>query len=318
MNTFNGFSQTALGLSRNPLGIIALFVVLVYGIAGLVFSVSAQHLTPPERFPIILFLSIFPALILATFAYLVAYHHTKLYSPRDFPQDDGFIRALQVAPPSASKKRAQEEAEEIEKDMLAAPSDHTQSTGQESVKADTPHTRVASDEEKTPLDNRDNDSVVRSGNADAFLSGLTETLGLATLYATAEELVFRELERQFSVPVRRNVALGSREFDGVVLSQRPIVVEVKFMHKGLLNTIERTLRSLDKSLSSFPDISIILALVSRENPDSRLKESIVSKVDQITSGMKRGISVSIYRFDELNDQYGLYSGPTRPDDKTSD
>lgn len=36
MTEIKSFGQTAKGLARNPLGIIALFIVLVYGVAGLV------------------------------------------------------------------------------------------------------------------------------------------------------------------------------------------------------------------------------------------------------------------------------------------
>ena len=38
------FAKAARRLAKNPLGIIALFIVLVYGIAGLVLGYSAEHL----------------------------------------------------------------------------------------------------------------------------------------------------------------------------------------------------------------------------------------------------------------------------------
>ena len=86
------FGETAQRLSRNPLGIIALLIVLVYGIAALILGVSSQNLQANERIPLVWFLVIFPVLILVAFYRLVAYHHVKLYAPQDFADEDGFFR----------------------------------------------------------------------------------------------------------------------------------------------------------------------------------------------------------------------------------
>lgn len=68
-------------LSKNPLGIIALLISAIYGIASLVLSISFSELkTPYERLPLIWFVIIFPILILIGFIYLVIFHHEKLYS----------------------------------------------------------------------------------------------------------------------------------------------------------------------------------------------------------------------------------------------
>ncbi len=65
------FLSTAQNLARNPLGIIALFIVLVYGIAALVFGFAATNLDGTERLPIVWFLVLFPVLVLAAFYRLV-------------------------------------------------------------------------------------------------------------------------------------------------------------------------------------------------------------------------------------------------------
>jgi len=108
------FGQTAQKLAKNPLGIIALFIVLVYGIAGFVFSSAAQHLQPAERAPLIWFLVIFPVVVLFSFLWLVALHHTKLYAPEDFKNEDSFFRAMS---PSEQRERIKEELQEIENDV---------------------------------------------------------------------------------------------------------------------------------------------------------------------------------------------------------
>lgn len=94
MGPLKTFGDTAKGLARNPIGIIALFIVLIYGFASLVVGFSG-NLTPAERLPIVWFLVFFPIIVLAAFTWLVSQHHTKLYAPSDYKADDAFIRASQ-------------------------------------------------------------------------------------------------------------------------------------------------------------------------------------------------------------------------------
>jgi len=67
------FGETAKSLARNPLGIIALFIVMVYGFASLV-TAFAGSFTAGERLPLIYFLICFPVLVLCVFAWLVSKH----------------------------------------------------------------------------------------------------------------------------------------------------------------------------------------------------------------------------------------------------
>ena len=87
-------TKSAKDLSRNPLGIIALFIVLVYGFACLLFGFSASDLESAERSPIIWFVVLFPVLVLALFGWLVSNHHDKLYGPKDYRDDDSFLRTI--------------------------------------------------------------------------------------------------------------------------------------------------------------------------------------------------------------------------------
>ena len=81
----------AKGLSGSPLGIIALFILLVYGFAALTFGVSLGNLGP-ERIIIVWFLVIFPVLVLLIFTYLVMRYHRHLYGPTDFVDQELFLR----------------------------------------------------------------------------------------------------------------------------------------------------------------------------------------------------------------------------------
>jgi cytochrome c oxidase subunit IV len=77
------FGDIAQKLARNPLGIIALFIVLVYGFAALVTGFSSSF-TANEKLPLIYFMIIFPVLVLGVFGWLVSRHSNKLFAPSDF------------------------------------------------------------------------------------------------------------------------------------------------------------------------------------------------------------------------------------------
>ncbi len=85
------FGDTARGLVKNPLGIIALFIVLVYGFAALV-TAFARSLSESERLPLIWFLVLFPVLVLGVFSWLVSRHGGKLYGPSDYKDEENYIR----------------------------------------------------------------------------------------------------------------------------------------------------------------------------------------------------------------------------------
>jgi hypothetical protein len=91
----SSFAKQAKSLARNPIGIIALFIVLVYAMAACVLGFSSA-LTPDERLPIVWFLVSFPVLVLLSFVWLVAKHHEKLYAPTDYESDEGFLSSARL------------------------------------------------------------------------------------------------------------------------------------------------------------------------------------------------------------------------------
>lgn len=85
------FAESAKGFTKSPLGIIALFIVLVYGFASLVVGLGrgiSDHIAP-----LIYFMVFFPILVFLGFLWLVAKHHNKLYGPSDFKNEDNFLKA---------------------------------------------------------------------------------------------------------------------------------------------------------------------------------------------------------------------------------
>lgn len=110
-NALKNFANSARELSKNPLGIIALFIVLVYGFACLLFGFSAKHLEVIERAPLIWFTVIFPVLVLVLFGWLVAKHHEKLYGPPDYRTDEAFLKTFQQKTQDKTKKAGESEKE---------------------------------------------------------------------------------------------------------------------------------------------------------------------------------------------------------------
>ena len=102
----SGFGGVAVSLARNPIGIIALFIVLIYGFACIVAGLGTSW-SAGERLPLIYFLALFPLVVLAVFAWLVTAHHKKLYAPSDFRDEANFV---ELAKPALSTLRVVEQA----------------------------------------------------------------------------------------------------------------------------------------------------------------------------------------------------------------
>ncbi len=108
------FLKGAKEFARNPLGIIALFISLIYGFASLLLNSAAEKLTAAERWPLIIFIVIFPIMVLVSFYWLVKSHHGKLYAPGDFKDDKSFLRTL--SPEEQEKKLDKEVKESLVED----------------------------------------------------------------------------------------------------------------------------------------------------------------------------------------------------------
>lgn len=105
MSELSSFGATAKGLARNPLGIIALFIVLIYGFAALTLGFNTK-LEAAERTPLVWFLVLFPVAVLILFGWLVSRHHEKLYAPSDFRSDEVFLRRVQTTQRHTAELRA--------------------------------------------------------------------------------------------------------------------------------------------------------------------------------------------------------------------
>ena len=140
MNPFQGMG----GLTRNPLGILAVFLGILYGIAGLLLGIDAQPLTEANQTVITWLVAIFPFVSLAVFAWLVSKHHAKLYSPHDYRTDEGFFASVR---PSTAAEVEEKLAAEVD-----AISSEAETEPQSSLAVDAPEADGESGAESTPVD----------------------------------------------------------------------------------------------------------------------------------------------------------------------
>ena len=101
----------AVKLSRNPLGIIALFILLIYGFASILFAFSGNNFTNAQKWCFVVFLVAFPCIVLIIFTVLVIYHHQKLYAPGEFKNEENFMGF------STPKDKAKELEKEVKKEQ---------------------------------------------------------------------------------------------------------------------------------------------------------------------------------------------------------
>ena len=203
------FLSNIKNLTRNPLGIIALFVSMIYGFSCLVLSTSITNLEYAyERLPLIWFVIIFPIIILAAFIYLVIFHHEKLYSPSDFRDDDSFIQTIDE---NKRIKRIQDEVESLE----------TSPKSEDFLEKDN------SDVAKLSENSKNQDTVDGSQRSDITVSELLK------MYTNSEKWTLNELNLKYNVilkpQVRLRTPLAHFEFDGFGTNRNStFIVEVKF------------------------------------------------------------------------------------------
>lgn len=116
-------------LVKNPIGIIALFISMIYGFANLLLGATASSLSSYERFPLIIFIVLFPVVVLGIFYLLVSRHHGKLYAPGDYKDDQSFLRTL------SQEEREQKLEKDIEEAIPLATDEQTPTQNQPNTSA---------------------------------------------------------------------------------------------------------------------------------------------------------------------------------------
>lgn len=204
-------------LVRNPLGIVALFISLIYAFANLLLGATVSSLTEQERYPLIIFIVLFPVVVLGVFYRLVSKHHGKLYAPGDYKDDQSFLRTL--SPQERQEKLEREVAESLPDrgapESLSFPS--------EALPATTKTERVFTTDAVSP--------------------------SLAQLYdeiRNTESAAVSYLEREFGLAEARDIAIENTgvSFDALLKSgDKPLFAEVKTLRAPIRssNLLDRVL-----------------------------------------------------------------------------
>jgi hypothetical protein len=269
-NGLKEFGDITKKLSVNPLGIIALFIVLIYGIAAMVLGFSSNNFMPGERLPLIWFLVVFPPVVLFSFTWLVANHHTKLYAPKDFPDPSQFLQALN---PDQQRQKLESEVRLLEGEKLRASNEKSEIEAEKVPSiADTPRNM------------------------------------LMARVLLAEDLVLRELSSEYGVDIKRQMGLGRDiGIDGMFAkSGEGFGIEVKFFRtqKNVRNIVESLRRVRDHlGRLGWKRFNFILAAVIDDTGTQdvdRVKKCIQKAVDDLETE----IEIRYFIFSELTAKYG--------------
>jgi hypothetical protein len=186
---------------RNPLGIVALFISLIYGFASLLLGSAADKLESPERWPLIGFIVLFPFAVLFVFYKLVTKHHGKLYSPGDYKSDDAFLKTL------TAEERRQKLMNEVEEVTGAPVSDLTP-----------PSESISTQSKVTNRVSSVKDKIIR-----------------------AEQYVISRLETELQISPTKDVKVGKQGyvFDAgyIVPGERATFLEVKSLSRPQVNIL---------------------------------------------------------------------------------
>ncbi len=276
METIDGFMKNAKGLSKNPLGIIALFISLIYAFACAVLGVSLSNLTASnERLPLIWFIIIFPVVILLAFIYLVVNHHEKLYAPSDFRDDNAFIKAMDL------------------KDI----NNKTKTEVQELTAA----IKVDSSNDKKSIPSAINDLEKKQ----------IDSIPLEEKYKNAESWALCEFSLTNNLEIKRNQKIvtsrfGTFELDGISKTEENFyAIEVKYWTNNSISNslklkIQETLRHLTSLKSALTRRNFVpVILIVMDSVDETTKRAYQDFIIQIDSGAR----LEIYEYIDLKNKY---------------
>jgi hypothetical protein len=285
------------GLTRNPLGIIAIFLGVLYGIAGLLLGTDSGPLTQHNQTLLTWLVFIFPFVSLLVFAWLVAKHHGKLYAPADYRSDEAFLGR---ARPQSEQDARQKIETEIELQVIES-SDNSPESGSVSELAVT--REVEKNPENTPSKGRAN----------------SRGLSLRTDYYLGESLALDQLERDLGVSIQRRVTIesgGSKlSVDGIVKnSDNSYVIDVIAVQA--VGSVEKLARifagvvsghraNLIKFLGSNFQVIFVVANIDASKTEENFRKSLQRVPKVFDEQGIEAVEVKFYSLADLRAKRGL-------------
>ncbi len=278
MNNINNFMNSAKSLSKNPLGIIALFISLIYAFACALLGVSLNNISEQnERLPLIWFIILFPVVILLAFIYLVVNHHEKLYAPSDYRDDNTFIKAMDT---KAIQNKTKIEVKELAEAIKMDPS-----------------------KEKASISSTTKNSETKSIELDSIT--------LEEKYKNAEKWSLNEFSLKHNLEITKNQEIVSSRFgkfqlDGIAKTEENFyAIEVKYWSKNLSSNslkikIQETLRHLNKVKSALTRRNFIpVIIIVMDSTDENIKTSYLNFIKTIDENAQ----LEIYEYLDLMNKY---------------
>ena len=258
-------------LVRNPLGIVALFIFLIYGIASLLLGLTASVLESGERYLLVSFVVVFPIVVLLAFYRLVTLHHGKLYSPGDFKDEANFFRMLT---PAEDYSRLNEGVEEvILNNSGIVPNEISNEVNEPAAEIGSSRADQASHVDR-PVSASSDESAVVTANMDSvgnyharLVAEMAKKDELTKNLLSIDQNVAKLLTREYRTPVSSGVEVGGAgvKYDHAVLQNGlPIFFDVKWLPKPMLNigTARRFVEAANRTINVLGlGVKIVLILV---------------------------------------------------------
>ena len=261
--------------AENPLGIIALFISLIYGMSALLLGTSIDSLEPHNETILVVFTVVFPFVVLGVFGWLVANHHKKLYGPKDFKSDESFLIANGNEDPAALGERLKREVVEVNQ------TDSDEGQGKGSREGPTCEAKTQ-----------------RSRIHEAYI---------------AESLVFQDLQNEFGGAVMREVTLMGRQnkqyrVDGVIRNDdRTTIIEVKFIRGSYparrVREVYEQLRHYKDQFHGVVQGKVDYMAVFVVDSHSRMPTETIDSMINIQA--TEGIGYRVYNYSSLIEKYGF-------------
>lgn len=292
---------------RNPLSIIALFISLIYGISATLLGASVKILDAENQTRLVLFIILFPILVLTAFYRLVTTHHRKLYAPSDYRTDESF---LQASPQKELGKRLRDEAEFDATSVNQEFSEVVASAEGSALAishADAPITKLSPTEHSFKINESEQEDspTITTEYLNDIPDNRVKQSGAYLLMG----LAFQEIQEEFHEPIMRDIAISlpnnrAMSVDGW-LHNKNLAVEIttspsqsRIKNSLLrLSYIQRETRNLPA-----PSLSTMLVIVTDKSYSLPKTEKIVQ--EQINN-IDKSIMYRIYSKEYLYNKYGI-------------
>lgn len=271
-------STAVSNLVKNPLGIIGLFILLVYGIASLLIGIGGKTIFSENQiWLLVIFLIGFPLVVLAVFYWLVTRYHEKLYAPKDYQNDDAFLKTISITKASKEEIMEKYEKEHIIQNAVVQVSgvEAKSSVGEVNV-------AVTSKYIPTPMDLLSHNDIV-----------------------DLEEKAIKKIEQKYSIEFDRNLKIGFEEDNGVVIdagyidttTQKFYIAQISLLKLSFAAEViySLLLRFIQiQSIFNRVEINLLIGILHDGN-----KDLIDSKIKKLTKDLPIKVQLEYFDISEL-------------------